>query len=174
MTMPKIAVLIDGANVYHTGKKLDFQIDYAKLLKYFRSEGTLVRAFYYTAVIETEEFCAIQPLLDFIDYNGYSVVTKASKEFMGDDGVRKIKGNMDVEIAVDALEICQFVDIIYLFTGDGDFRCLVEAIQRKGVVVKVVSSIVMRPPMIADELRRQADEFIDLASLKPIIAQNRR
>src|SRR6202451_1160781 len=162
----KIALLIDGANLYATAKTLGFDIDYKRLLKEFQSRGTLLRAFYYTAIIEDQEYSSIRPLIDWLDYNGYTVVTKATKEFIDASGRRKVKGNMDIELAVDAMELAEHIDQMILFSGDGDFRSLVEAVQRRGVHVTVVSTISSQPPMIADELRRQADVFTDLVELK--------
>jgi uncharacterized LabA/DUF88 family protein len=162
----KIAVFIDGANLYATAKTLGFDIDYKRLLKEFQSRGTLVRAFYYTAIIEDQEYSSLRPLIDWLDYNGYTVVTKATKEFIDASGRRKVKGNMDIELAVDAMELAEHVDQIVLFSGDGDFRSLVEAVQRRGVRVTVISTISSQPPMIADELRRQADVFTDLMELQ--------
>jgi uncharacterized LabA/DUF88 family protein len=167
----RFALFIDGANLYATAKGLGFDIDYRHLLKEFRSRGTLVRAFYYTAVIEDQEYTSIRPLIDWLDYNGYTVVTKATKEFIDASGRRKVKGNMDIELAVDAMELAEHVDQMVLFSGDGDFRSLVEAVQRRGVRVTVVSTISNQPPMIADELRRQADVFTDLIELRPLIAR---
>src|ERR1700719_2721546 len=162
----KIALFIDGANLYATTKTLGFDIDYKHLLKEFQSRGTLLRAFYYTAIIEDQEYSSIRPLIDWLDYNGYTVVTKATKEFIDASGRRKVKGNMDIELAVDAMELAEHVDQIVLFSGDGDFRSLVEAVQRRGVRVTVISTISSQPPMIADELRRQADVFTDLVELQ--------
>jgi uncharacterized LabA/DUF88 family protein len=162
----RIALFIDGANLHATAKTLGFDIDYKRLLKEFQSRGTLVRAFYYTAVIEDQEFSSIRPLIDWLDYNGYTVVTKATKEFVDASGRRKVKGNMDIELAVSAMELAEHVDQIVLFSGDGDFRSLVEAVQRRGVRVTVVSTISSQPPMVADELRRQADIFTDLMELR--------
>jgi uncharacterized LabA/DUF88 family protein len=174
MTVPgeKIALFIDGANLYATAKSLGFDIDYKKLLKEFQSRGYLLRAFYYTAVIEDQEYSSIRPLIDWLDYNGYSVVTKATKEFVDQTGRRKIKGNMDIELAVDAMEIAGTIDHMVLFSGDGDFRSLVEAVQRKGVRVTVISTIATQPPMIADELRRQADIFTDIVTLQGKIGRD--
>jgi uncharacterized LabA/DUF88 family protein len=162
----RIALFIDGANLYATAKALGFDIDYRRLLKEFQSRGTLLRAFYYTAVFEDQEYSSVRPLVDWLDYNGYTVVTKATKEFVDASGRRKVKGNMDIELAVDAMELAEHVDQIVLFSGDGDFRSLVEAVQRRGVRVTVVSTISSQPPMIADELRRQADVFTDLIELQ--------
>jgi len=162
----KIALFIDGANLYATAKTLGFDIDYKRLLLEFQSRGTLVRAFYYTAIIEDQEYSSIRPLIDWLDYNGYTVVTKATKEFIDPSGRRKVKGNMDIELAVDAMELAESIDQMVLFSGDGDFRSLVEAVQRRGVRVTVISTIASQPPMIADELRRQADVFTDLVQLQ--------
>ncbi len=161
----RIALFIDGANLYATAKSLGFDIDYKRLLKEFQSRGRLVRAFYYTALVEDQEYSSIRPLIDWLDYNGYAVVTKPTKEFVDSLGRRKVKGNMDIELAVNAMEMAPHIDHMVLFSGDGDFRSLVEAMQRKGVRVSVVSTITTHPPMVADELRRQADEFVDLIHL---------
>src|SRR6476620_2500172 len=167
----KIALFIDGANLYATAKSLGFDIDYKRLLREFHSRGYLLRAFYYTAVIEDQEYSSIRPLIDWLDYNGYSVVTKATKEFVDQTGRRKVKGNMDIELAVDAMEIAGSIDHMVLFSGDGDFRSLVEAVQRRGVRVTVVSTI-SPPPLVAAELRRQADIFPDIVELQPKIGRD--
>ena len=168
----KIALFIDGANLYAASKSLNFDIDYRKLLKAFHSRGYLLRAYYYTALIEDQEYSSIRPLIDWLDYNGYKVVTKPAKEFTDSMGRRKIKGNMDIELAIDAMEQSDVVDHLVIFSGDGDFTSLVEALQRKGRKVTVVSSLCSQPPMIADDLRRQADYFIDLTSLKSEIGRD--
>ncbi|MEM1365614.1 MAG: NYN domain-containing protein [Pseudomonadota bacterium] len=162
----KIAIFIDGANLYAAARSLDFDIDYRKLLTSFRDKGYLLRAYYYTAVVEDQEYSGIRPLIDWLDYNGYKVVTKPAKEFTTPDGRRKIKGNMDIELAVDAMDMADKVDHIVIFSGDGDFRRLVEALQRRGCRVSVVSTTKSSPPMIADDLRRQADQFIELSTLQ--------
>ena len=161
----RIALFIDGANLYATAKALGFDIDYRRLLTDFQNRGTAVRAFYYTAIIEDQEYSTIRPLIDWLDYNGYTVVTKASKEFVDASGRRKVKGNMDVELAANAMELAEYIDQMVLFSGDGDFRSLVAAMQRRGVRATVVSTIATQPPMIADDLRRQADVFVDLREL---------
>jgi len=161
----KVALFIDGANLYSTAKAIGFDIDYKRLLKEFQGQAYLLRAYYYTALIEDQEYSSIRPLIDWLDYNGYKVITKPVKEFVDSAGRRKVKGNMDIELAVDAMELVESVDHVVLFSGDGDFRSLVEALQRKGRKVSVVSTLKTQPPMIADDLRRQADHFIDLASL---------
>jgi uncharacterized LabA/DUF88 family protein len=161
----RIALFIDGANLYASAKSLGFDIDYKRLLREFQSKGRLIRAFYYTALVEEQEYSSIRPLVDWLDYNGYSVVTKPAKEFVDSTGRRKVKGNMDIELAVNAMEMADRIDHMVLFSGDGDFRSLVEAVQRKGVRVSVVSTVATQPPMVADELRRQADEFVDLTHM---------
>jgi uncharacterized LabA/DUF88 family protein len=165
----RIALFIDGANLYSAARGLGFDIDYKKLLELFANKGRLIRAFYYTALLEDQEYSPLRPLVDWLDYNGYTVVTKPAKEFTDAQGRRRFKGNMDIELAIDMLELTSSVDHIVLFSGDGDFRRLVEATQRRGVRVTVVSTIRSQPPMVADELRRQADNFVDLADLAPSI-----
>jgi uncharacterized LabA/DUF88 family protein len=162
----KIALFIDGANLYATSRALGFDIDYRKLLAAFQKRGYLLRAYYYTALVEDQEYSSIRPLIDWLDYNGYKVVTKPAKEFTDSAGRRKIKGNMDIELTIDALELAEVVDHYVIFSGDGDFRTLVEALQRKGRKVSIVSTMASQPPMISDELRRQSDHFIDLMTLK--------
>ena len=167
----RTAIFIDGSNLYAAARALGYDIDYRRLLDVFRERTRVIRAFYYTALIEDQEYSPIRPLVDWLDYNGYTMVTKPTKEFTDSTGRRKIKGNMDIEIAVDALEMADHLDHIVLFSGDGDFRRLVEAIQRKGLRVTVVSTVRSQPPMIADELRRQADVFIDLVDLQSEIGR---
>jgi uncharacterized LabA/DUF88 family protein len=167
----RLAIFIDGANLYGAARALGFDIDYRLLLKWGASRGRLVRAFYYTALIEDQEYSPIRPLVDWLDYNGYTMVTKPTKEFTDASGRRKIKGNMDIELAIDVMEMAEHVEHIMVFSGDGDFRRLVEAVQRKGVRVTVVSTVRSQPPMVADELRRQADHFLELQDLAPHISR---
>jgi uncharacterized LabA/DUF88 family protein len=167
-----LALFIDGANLYATAKTLGFDIDFRRLLKEFQSGANLLRAFYYTAIIEDQEYSSIRPLIDWLGYNGYTVVTKATKEFVDASGRRKLKGNMDIELAIDAMELAKHIDQMVLFSGDGDFRPLVEAVQRRGVRVTVISTISSQPQMIADELRRQADVFVDLVELRAKLARD--
>lgn len=161
----RIALFIDGSNLYAAARALGFDIDYRLLLSWASNKGRLVRAFYYTALFEDQEYTPIRPLVDWLDYNGYTMVTKSAREFTDSHGRRKIKGSVDIELAIDMMEVADKVDHIVLFSGDGDFRRLVEAVQRKGVRVSVVSTIKSSPPMISDELRRQADHFLELSSL---------
>ena len=149
----KVALFIDGLNLYTTARSLGFEIDFKRLLREFQSRGYLLRAFYYTAVTEDQESVSIRPLIDWLDYNGYTVVTKATKEFVDQTGRRKVKGNMDIELAVDAIELAPHIDQMVLFSGDGDFCCLVKAMQRRGVRVVVVSANSTQPPLVAQELR---------------------
>jgi uncharacterized LabA/DUF88 family protein len=167
----KLALFIDGANLHSTAKALGFDIDYKRLLSEFQRRGSLVRAFYYTAVITEQEFSSIRPLVDWLDYNGFTVVTKPAKEFEDGEGRRKFKRNMSVELAIDAMELAPHVDRIVLFSGEGDFSSLVKALQRRGVHVTVVSTNASQPSMISDDLRRQADVFTDLVELQSKISR---
>ncbi len=169
----RIVLLIDGANLYAAAKSLSFDIDYRRILHVFGEDGHLIRAIYYTALIENQYYSSIRPLIDWLDYNGYTVKTKPAKEFTDAAGHRKVKGNMDIDIAVDALDLADSIDHFVLFSGDGDFRPMVESLQRRGKRVSVVSTIQAQPPMAADELRRQADVFIELATLVNVIGRAR-
>ncbi len=161
----RFALFIDGANLYSATKALNADLDFKAMVEAFRQKAVLVRAYYYTAVTEGEEFSPIRPLIDWLGYNGFSMVTKPVKRFTDAQGHTRTKGNMDIEIAVDMLELAPRIDHAILFSGDGDFRRLVQAVQSKGVRVTVVSTLKSQPPMIADELRRQADDFVELADL---------
>lgn len=167
----RLALFIDGSNLYAAAKALGFDIDYRLLRQEFMRRGKLLRAFYYTALLENEEYSPIRPLVDWLNYNGFSMVTKPAKEYTDSMGRRKVKGNMDIELTVNAMELAPHLDHIVLFSGDGDFRPLVEALQRQGVRVSVVSTIRSNPPMISDELRRQADNFIELMELKDVLGR---
>jgi len=167
----RVALFIDGVNLYATAKSLEFDIDYKRLLMLFGQRAQLVRAFYYTALADDQEYSSIRPLIDWLGYNGFTVVTKPLKEFTDASGRRKIKGNMDIELAVQAIQLAPALDHIVIFSGDGDFRSLVADLQLRGKRVSIISTLQSSPPMIADELRRQADQFIDLADLEPIIGR---
>ena len=162
----RLALFIDGANLHAAAKSLDFEIDFKLLREEFLNHGKLLRAYYYTALMENDENSLIKPLVDWLTYNGFTLVTKSAKEFTDSQGNPKIKGNMDIELTVDAIELAPHVDHIVLFSGDGDFRPMVESLQRQGVRVSVVSTNQCQPAMIADELRRQCDNFIELKELR--------
>lgn len=170
----RIALFIDGANLYSAAKALGFDIDYRKLLDEFKKRGVLIRAYYYTAIAENDDYSPIRPLVDWLDYNGFTLVTKSAREFIDAQGRKRWRGDMDIEIAVDMLQMAETADHLVLFSGDGDFRALVEAVQRKGRRVTVVSTMKSQPPMTSDDLRRQADNFVDLADLGGIIGRPQR
>jgi uncharacterized LabA/DUF88 family protein len=167
----RLALFIDGSNLYAAAKALGFDIDYKLLRAEFMRRGKLLRAFYYTALLENDEYSPIRPLVDWLQYNGFTMRTKPAKEYTDSLGRRKVKGNMDVELCVDAMELSPHVDHVVLFSGDGDFKPLVEALQRRGVRVSVASTIRSQPPMIADDLRRQADNFIELDDLRDVVGR---
>ena len=170
----RLALFIDGANLYSSAKGLGFDIDYKRLLDEFRKRGVLIRAYYYTALVEDQDYSPIRPLVDWLDYNGFTLVTKSAREYTDAQGRKRWRGDMDIEIAVDMLEIAEHADHVVLFSGDGDFRRLIEAVQRKGVRVTVVSTVKSQPPMASDDLRRQADAFVDLADLADMIGRPQR
>jgi uncharacterized LabA/DUF88 family protein len=167
----RLALFIDGSNLYAASKALGFDIDYKLLRTEFMRRGKMLRAFYYTALLENDEYSPIRPLVDWLHYNGFTMVTKPAKEFTDSIGRRKIKGNMDIELAVGAMELAPHVDHIVIFSGDGDFRPLIESLQRQGVRVSVVSTMRSQTPMIAGELRRQCDNFIELDELRDVIGR---
>ncbi|QNT78757.1 LabA-like NYN domain-containing protein [Entomobacter blattae] len=163
----RACLFIDGANLYSASRSLGFDVDYRNLLSFFRKHCTIIRAYYYSAVLDTEEYSPLKPLTDWLAYNGYFLVTKNAREFTDQNGKRRIKGSMDIELAVDMLELAPHIDHAVLFSGDADFKRLIESVQRQGVRVTVVSSIRTTPPMVGDELRRQADQFLELADIAP-------
>jgi len=167
----KVALFIDGSNLHFTSKALGFDIDYKRLLEEFRRRGDVVRAFYYTTINEGSDYVSVRPLIDWLAYNGFTVRARPTREIDDGDGRRKFKRAIGIDIVIDALEVADHVDRIVLFSGDGDFRRLLEAVGRRGVHISVVSTVRTKPPMIADELRRQADEFIELDRLRSVIGR---
>jgi uncharacterized LabA/DUF88 family protein len=168
----RLALFVDGQNLNFSARSLGFDVDFKRLLAHFVMQGTFVRAYYYTTILGDYEFQTVRPLTDWLDYSGFTVRAKPAKEFDDGEGRRKIKRNVAVELAVDALEMAKQVDKIVLVTGNGDFRPVVEAVQRRGVHVTVVSTLRTKPPMIADELRRQADTFLELDDLKSVVGRS--
>ncbi|KXV58692.1 LabA-like protein [Acetobacter tropicalis] len=161
----RTCLFIDGSSLYSTSRSLGFDVDYKKLLDFFASKTHVIRAYYYAAILDTEDYSPLKPLTDWLSYNGYFLVTKPAREFTDATGKRRVKGNMEIEIAVDMMEMAPHIDHAILFTGDSDFRRVVEAVQRQGTRVSVVSSMRSSPPLIGDDLRRQADNFLELATL---------
>lgn len=167
----RLGVFIDGAHLYAASRNLGFDVDYKNLLAFFRRQARLVRAAYYTALLENDEYSPLRPLVDWLGYNGYCVVTKPAREFTDAAGRRRVRGNIEVEMAVDVMTLAPRLDHVVLFAGDGDLRRLVEAVQGLGLRVTVFSTIRTQPGMISDDLRRQCDQFIDLAELAPDITR---
>ncbi|MFT9331506.1 MAG: NYN domain-containing protein, partial [Acetobacter persici] len=161
----RTCLFIDGSSLYSTSRGLGFDVDYKKLLDFFTSKTHIIRAYYYAAILDTEDYSPLKPLTDWLSYNGYFLVTKPAREFTDSTGKRRVKGNMEIEIAVDMMEMAPHIDHAILFTGDSDFRRVVEAVQRQGTRVSVVSSMRSSPPLIGDDLRRQADNFMELATI---------
>jgi uncharacterized LabA/DUF88 family protein len=170
----RIAIFVDGANLHSTSKTLDFDIDFKRMLELFKGKGRLVAAKYYTAIFEGEDYSPIRPLIDWLNYNGYQVVTKPAKTFIDREGRSRIKGNMDIELALDMVELAEYVDHILLCSGDGDFQAAVKACQSKGTRVSVISSMKTKPPMLSDDLRRQANDIIELSDMETLIGRPRR
>jgi uncharacterized LabA/DUF88 family protein len=167
----RLALFIDGSNLHGAAKALGFDIDFKRLLDEFRKRGLLVRAYYYTTLMEDQEYSPIRPLVDWLDYNGFTLVTKPGREYVDREGRKRWRGDMHVELTVDMMELAARVDHIVLFSGESDFAAAVAAVQRRGVRVTVVSTMKSQPPLAGDELRRQADAFVDLADLSEIIGR---
>ena len=168
----RTVLFIDGSNFYASARTLGMDIDYARMRAYFAQNAHLIRACYYTALPEDQEYSPLRPLIDWLDYNGYSVVSKLNREFTDPEtGKRRVKGNMDMEIALDMLRLAPKIEHAILFSGDGDFCRLLEDVQGMGVRVTVVSTTKTSPPMAADSLRRMADEFIELENLREFITR---
>lgn len=170
----RLSLFIDGANLYSAARSLGLDIDFKKLLGEFRKRGRLLRANYYTTILETDEHNPVKPLVDWLSYNGFNTVTKVAREYTDREGRRRVRGNMDVELATDMLLAANYLDHIVLFSGNSDFRRVVEAITAKGVRLTVISTVKSQPQMIGDELRREADVFIDLDELGELVARPRR
>ncbi len=170
----KTAFFIDGANLYKAARNLGFDIDYKNLLAKAQGACHLVRASYYTAIQEDrdQDYSPLRPLVDWLDYNGYTMVTKITREFTDPQGRKRYKGSTDIELVVDMMQLADRLDHIVIFSGNGDFRRAIEAIQARAVRVTAVSTVKSAPPMASDELRRQADNFIDLADLEKIIGRS--
>jgi len=161
----RTAVFVDGANLWHTAGAMRFTVDFRLFKEFFAEYFDLVRIYYYTAIQEDPGgHQQLRSLVDWLSFNEYALVTKMAKTYRS-LGTERIKGNMDVEIAVDIVRMAPKLDVIILFSGDGDFCAAVKAAQDQGARVFVVSTITTQPPMVADELRKQADGFIDLSEL---------
>ncbi|ADM09726.1 hypothetical protein PB2503_08354 [Parvularcula bermudensis HTCC2503] len=169
----KTAIFIDGANLYKTARNLGFDIDYKRLLQKTRAETRLVRAYYYTAMPEEREqdYSPLRPLVDWLDYNGYTMMTKAAREFTDSQGRKRFRGSVDIDLALDFVEMADKVDCLVLFTGNGDFRPAIAKAQSRGCRVICVSTTATQPPMASDDIRRQADQFVDLTSLEDVIGR---
>ena len=168
----KTVLFIDGSNFYAAARSLGMDIDYAKMRAHFAKDARLIRAYYYTALPEDQEYSPLRPLIDWLDYNGDAVVSKLTREFTDPEtGKRRVKGNMDMEIALDMLRLAPQIDHAVLFSGDGDFCRLLEDVQGLGVRVTVVSTTKTSPPMAADALRRMADEFVEMESIRNVITR---
>lgn len=165
----RLALFIDGSNLFTSAKALGFDVDFRRLKDEFMQRSRLVRAFYYTVLLDSEDYTPIRPLVDWLNYNGFTIVTKPAKEYTDSQGRRKLRGNMDIEIAVNAMEVAPMIDHMMLFSGNSGLRSLVEGVQRHGVRVTVVSTNNTHPPMMSDDLRRQADHFIELGDLRDTI-----
>jgi uncharacterized LabA/DUF88 family protein len=160
----RLGLFIDGLSLHATSRALGFSIDFKRLLHLFRQKSQLMRALYYTTLIDDDGPNPLRPLIDWLEYNGYTTITKPARQYRDDDSWQP-RSKIDVELAVDAMRLRRLLNHVVLFSGNGDFKALVAALQEGGTRVTVVSTLVTQPAMVADELRRQADQFVDLVDL---------
>lgn len=168
-------VLIDGSNLYEGARSSRITIDYARLLDLLNDDGLLLRAYYFTALMDKTIESPVRKTVDWLSHNGYICVTKEAKEYPVvenyiEDGhvrsrtVKKLKGNVDIEIATYAFTMSARLKLteLWLFSGDGDFTLMVKEIQETyAMKVYVVSAT----GMVSNDLRRQADKYINLMDI---------
>ena len=169
--MQRIAILIDGSNAHASANALNFQIDYVKFLALFKKKYQVNRALYFTALPPKEVDSPLRKMVTFLDFNGYNSIIKETKLHTDNDGMVKRKGNMDCELAIYATKYAEVVERIVLFSGDGDFRIVVERVQELGCQVTVLSTL--KGNMVSDLLRRQADEFLELDDMRAQIEHHK-
>lgn len=166
MTTKRIALFVDGSNFSVSLKAAGFRVDYQKIREYFAEMGDLVGSFYFTALPPRDEPSSIRNLTDSLQHKGWNLVTKEIKVFR-DQPIAKTKGNMDIEMVVKAWTLSNVITDLILFSGDGDFRAMVEKLQDVGVRVTVISyhSTDTRN-MTSNDLRKAVHEFINLPLLR--------
>jgi len=155
----RVAIFIDGSNLFHAALHLGIEIDYTRLLSCLVADTQLLRAFFYTGADRTNE--KQQGFLHWMRRNGYRVAAKDLTQYP--DGFKKV--NLSVEIAVDMLTLTDYIDAAILVSGDGDLTYAVNAITYKGVRVAVVG---LRS-MTSESLINVADCYIDLDLIKQTI-----
>lgn len=165
-------LLIDGVALHHASRANGISVDFKRLLQWLRERTRLVRAIYFTALVEEDdEVISVKPLVDWLDYNGYMTVTKAARIYSNEDGTRRVKGSMNVEIAMMMAELAGIAEHIVLASGDADLIPAVKYVQQRGSRVSVISTLHSRPPCVSDDLRRQTDDYIDIVSIEKHVAR---
>ncbi len=161
----RVAIFIDGENIHYSAKHLNMRLDYLKLCARLAGNRRLVRSYFYTAVSNQSE--GKIDFINFLKLNGFTVVTKEIKSFSDDQGqARSVRSSLDMELAIDVLDMTQHLDVVILCTGDGDFKPLVNSVSRQGRRVEVCA---LRE-MTSTDLIAAADVYTDLASMKDQIA----
>jgi len=164
-SMDRVAIFIDGENIHYSAKHLNMRMDYLKLCKILAGSRRLVRSYFYTAVSNQSE--GKIDFINFLKLNGFKVVTREVKSFSeGDGATRSVRNALDMQMALDVIEMSEHLDTVVLCTGDGDFRPLVDALVRKGKHVEVCG---LRE-MTSTDLIAGSDVYIDLDSLKNQVA----
>lgn len=170
----RLGVFINGFNLYQCAKALGFEVDYSRMRDEFKVRGRLMRMGYYTTILDGDDFSPQKPLFDWLSYNGYQLNLKPVREIVDPDGRKRVRGSIDVEMAVDILTMVDRLDHIVIFSGSSDLKAVVDAVKRAGVRVSVAATTRTNPAMVSDDLRRSADNFIDLADLMDQISRNHR
>lgn len=161
----RAAVFIDGYGTHYTCKSLGIEIDYRKLSELIRRQTTVIRNYYFTPLVEGQDFIAVKPLLDFLQYNGWTTVTRPYKEHYV---------STNTALAVTAMEIAPAIEQAIIFSGNGDFTPLIEALKRRGIHTTVASTVRSEQSYCSDDLRRAADAFIDLDDIRSAISREPR
>jgi uncharacterized LabA/DUF88 family protein len=160
----RVAIFVDGSNLFYAALQLNIEIDYTKLLARLTGGSRLLRSFFYTGVDRNNE--KQQGFLLWMRRNGYRVIAKDLVQLP--DGSKK--ANLDVEIAVDMMALVGSYDTAVLVSGDGDLAYAVDAVSYRGVRVEVVS---LRS-MTSDSLINVSDRYIDLENVKEEIQKTPR
>lgn len=168
----RIGLFIDGYSLYQTVRAMDLRIDYKALRDLFASKGRLNRVQYFATVNDhdPDEFNPQRKTFDWLQYNGFDVQTIQTRSFTGSDGEIQYRGNASVLMTCYALKHAEHLDHVVILTGNADFAPLITALQERGTRVTMVSTI-KNGSLCSDQLRRSADDFIDLEDLRQQISK---